>query len=157
MAEIYELQEVEVWDGNMAASHAMRQAQIDVVSAYPITPSTPIVQNYASFLEYLHKQTANSVYAKYYNYTFTLTRFTPGVEWWLHLAPRTSHLAPSTARCLCAKNDTLRSATVTTTRGGRWLHLPPASPLTFKHSTPPVSSDALTFCVASSPRGQPLT
>ncbi|MDE5603176.1 MAG: 2-oxoacid:ferredoxin oxidoreductase subunit alpha, partial [Helicobacter sp.] len=36
--------------GNMAASHAMRQAQIDVVSAYPITPSTPIVQNYASFL-----------------------------------------------------------------------------------------------------------
>ena len=50
MAEIYELQEVEVWDGNMAASHAMRQAQIDVVSAYPITPSTPIVQNYASFL-----------------------------------------------------------------------------------------------------------
>ena len=113
--------------------------------------------NYASFLEYLHKQTANSVYAKYYNYTFTLTRFTPGVEWWLHLAPRTSHLAPSTARCLCAKNDTLRSATVTTTRGGRWLHLPPASPLTFKHSTPPVSSDALTFCVASSPRGQPLT
>ncbi len=50
MAEVYELQAVEVWDGNMAASHAMRQAQIDVVSAYPITPSTPIVQNYASFL-----------------------------------------------------------------------------------------------------------
>ncbi|MDD6056133.1 MAG: 2-oxoacid:ferredoxin oxidoreductase subunit alpha [Helicobacter sp.] len=50
MAEIYELQEIEVWDGNMAASHAMRQAQIDVVSAYPITPSTPIVQNYATFL-----------------------------------------------------------------------------------------------------------
>ncbi|EEO25402.1 2-oxoacid:ferredoxin oxidoreductase subunit alpha [Helicobacter winghamensis] len=50
MAEVYELQDVEVWDGNMAASHAMRQAQIDVVSAYPITPSTPIVQNYATFL-----------------------------------------------------------------------------------------------------------
>lgn len=50
MAEKYELQEIEVWDGNMAASHALRQAQIDVVSAYPITPSTPIVQNYASFL-----------------------------------------------------------------------------------------------------------
>lgn len=50
MAERYELQEIEVWDGNMAASHALRQAQIDVVSAYPITPSTPIVQNYASFL-----------------------------------------------------------------------------------------------------------
>ena len=41
MAEIYELQEVEVWDGNMAASHAMRHAQIDVVSANPLTPSTP--------------------------------------------------------------------------------------------------------------------
>jgi pyruvate ferredoxin oxidoreductase alpha subunit len=39
-----------VWDGNMAASQAMRQAQIDVVAAYPITPSTPIVQNYAQFV-----------------------------------------------------------------------------------------------------------
>jgi len=38
-----------VWDGNMAASQAMRQAQIDVVAAYPITPSTPIVQNYSKF------------------------------------------------------------------------------------------------------------
>ena len=50
MAKKYELQEVEVWDGNMAFSHAMRQAQIDVVAAYPITPSTPTVQNYGTFL-----------------------------------------------------------------------------------------------------------
>jgi pyruvate ferredoxin oxidoreductase alpha subunit len=50
MAEKVELNEVEVWDGNMAASQAMRQAQIDVVAAYPITPSTPIVQNYSKFL-----------------------------------------------------------------------------------------------------------
>ncbi len=50
MAKKYELQEVEVWDGNMAFSHAMRQAQIDVVAAYPITPSTPTVQNYSKFL-----------------------------------------------------------------------------------------------------------
>ncbi len=50
MAKKYELQEVEVWDGNMAFSHAMRQAQIDVVAAYPITPSTPTVQNYSTFL-----------------------------------------------------------------------------------------------------------
>lgn len=50
MAEKMDLQEVEVWDGNMAASHAMRQAQIDVVAAYPITPSTPVVQNYSKFL-----------------------------------------------------------------------------------------------------------
>ena len=45
-----DLQTVEVWDGNMAASHALRQAQVDVVAAYPITPSTPIVQNYSKFL-----------------------------------------------------------------------------------------------------------
>ena len=50
MAEKIQLQEVEVWDGNMAFSHAMRQAQIDVVAAYPITPSTPTVQNYSKFL-----------------------------------------------------------------------------------------------------------
>ncbi|MCE3047377.1 2-oxoacid:ferredoxin oxidoreductase subunit alpha [Helicobacter kayseriensis] len=50
MASKYELSKIEVWDGNMAASHALRQAQIDVVAAYPITPSTPIVQNYGKFL-----------------------------------------------------------------------------------------------------------
>lgn len=50
MPKVFELHEIEVWDGNMAASHAMRQAQIDVVAAYPITPSTPIVQNYGSFV-----------------------------------------------------------------------------------------------------------
>jgi len=50
MAERYELKQKEVWDGNMAAAHALRQAQVDVVAAYPITPSTPIVQNYAQFL-----------------------------------------------------------------------------------------------------------
>lgn len=50
MAQTMELQEVEVWDGNMAACHALRQAQIDVMAAYPITPSTPIVQNYGTFV-----------------------------------------------------------------------------------------------------------
>lgn len=45
-----EVRDIEVWDGNMAASQALRQAQIDVVAAYPITPSTPIVQNYGSFV-----------------------------------------------------------------------------------------------------------
>ncbi|SFV60244.1 Pyruvate:ferredoxin oxidoreductase, alpha subunit [hydrothermal vent metagenome] len=48
--EKMKLNEVEVWDGNMAAAQAMRQVQIDVVSAYPITPSTPIVEGYAKFL-----------------------------------------------------------------------------------------------------------
>jgi pyruvate ferredoxin oxidoreductase alpha subunit len=49
MADTFELRDIEVWDGNMAASHAFRQAQVDVVAAYPITPSTPIVENYANF------------------------------------------------------------------------------------------------------------
>lgn len=44
-----ELREVEVWDGNHAAAQALRQAQVDVVAAYPITPSTPIVEGYAKF------------------------------------------------------------------------------------------------------------
>ena len=50
MAVKYELNEREVWDGNFAASQALRQAQVDVVVAYPITPSTPIVENYGSYV-----------------------------------------------------------------------------------------------------------
>ena len=50
MAVKYELNEREVWDGNFAASQALRQAQVDVVAAYPITPSTPIVENYGSYV-----------------------------------------------------------------------------------------------------------
>ena len=50
MAEKFELNEREVWDGNYAASQALRQAQVDVVAAYPITPSTPIVENYGSYV-----------------------------------------------------------------------------------------------------------
>ncbi len=49
MAKEFELNSVEVWDGNYAASQALRQAQIDVVAAYPITPSTPIVEGYGSY------------------------------------------------------------------------------------------------------------
>ncbi len=50
MALKYDLQEVEVWDGNYAAAHALRQAQVDVVAAYPITPSTAIVESYGQFV-----------------------------------------------------------------------------------------------------------
>ena len=50
MAKEFELNEVEVWDGNYATSQALRQAQIDVVAAYPITPSTPIVEGYGSYV-----------------------------------------------------------------------------------------------------------
>ena len=48
--EIFELQDREVWDGNYAASQAMRQANVDVMAAYPITPSTPIVENYGAYV-----------------------------------------------------------------------------------------------------------
>jgi len=50
MAEKFDLNEREVWDGNYAASQALRQAKVDVVAAYPITPSTPIVENYGSYV-----------------------------------------------------------------------------------------------------------
>ena len=39
MAVKFDLNEREVWDGNYAASQALRQADVDVVVAYPITPS----------------------------------------------------------------------------------------------------------------------
>jgi pyruvate ferredoxin oxidoreductase alpha subunit len=48
-SKVMELNKVEVWDGNMAAAQAFRQADVDVVAAYPITPSTPTVENYAGF------------------------------------------------------------------------------------------------------------
>ena len=35
---VMELKGVEVWDGNMANSQAFRQADVDVIAAYPITP-----------------------------------------------------------------------------------------------------------------------
>ncbi len=43
-----ELNPVEVWDGNFANSQALRQASVDVLSAYPITPSTGTVEGYAT-------------------------------------------------------------------------------------------------------------
>ncbi len=50
MAVEFEVNKREVWDGNYAASQALRQADVDVVVAYPITPSTPIVENYGSYV-----------------------------------------------------------------------------------------------------------
>jgi pyruvate ferredoxin oxidoreductase alpha subunit len=43
-----ELNTVEVWDGNVANGQALRQAGVDVVAAYPITPSTGTVEAYAA-------------------------------------------------------------------------------------------------------------
>lgn len=48
-SKIMELNEVEVWDGNTCNAQALRQASVDVVAAYPITPSTNTVENYAGF------------------------------------------------------------------------------------------------------------
>jgi pyruvate ferredoxin oxidoreductase alpha subunit len=50
MAKKFDINDIEVWDGNYATSQALRQAQIDVVAAYPITPSTPIVEGYGSYV-----------------------------------------------------------------------------------------------------------
>ena len=50
MAVEFEVNEREVWDGNYAASQALRQADVDVVVAYPITQSTPIVENYRAYV-----------------------------------------------------------------------------------------------------------
>jgi len=46
--KIMELNGVEVWDGNYANAQALRQAGVDVLSAYPITPSTGTVEGYAN-------------------------------------------------------------------------------------------------------------
>jgi pyruvate ferredoxin oxidoreductase alpha subunit len=46
--KIMELNKVEVWDGNTSNAQALRQAGVDVLSAYPITPSTATVEGYAS-------------------------------------------------------------------------------------------------------------
>ena len=46
--KIMELNDVEVWDGNTSNAQALRQAGVDVMSAYPITPSTGTVEGYAS-------------------------------------------------------------------------------------------------------------
>ena len=46
--KIMEMNSIEVWDGNYANAQALRQAGVDVLSAYPITPSTGTVEGYAS-------------------------------------------------------------------------------------------------------------
>lgn len=47
--KIMELNSVEVWDGNTSNAQALRQAGVDVMSAYPITPSTGTVEGFAGF------------------------------------------------------------------------------------------------------------
>jgi len=45
-----ELAELQVLTGGEAVAHAMRQIDPDVVPIYPITPQTPIIQNFAKFV-----------------------------------------------------------------------------------------------------------
>jgi pyruvate ferredoxin oxidoreductase alpha subunit len=47
--KIMELNTVEVWDGNYSNAQALRQAGVDVLSAYPITPSTGTVEGFSGF------------------------------------------------------------------------------------------------------------
>ena len=47
--KIMELNSVEIWDGNTANAQALRQSGVDVMAAYPITPSTGTVEGYAGF------------------------------------------------------------------------------------------------------------
>lgn len=46
--KIMELNAVEIWDGNASNAQALRQAGVDVMAAYPITPSTGTVEGYAT-------------------------------------------------------------------------------------------------------------
>ena len=47
-SRVMELNSVEIWDGNASNAQALRQAGVDVMSAYPITPSTGTVEGYAN-------------------------------------------------------------------------------------------------------------
>ncbi|MHA1803712.1 MAG: pyruvate ferredoxin oxidoreductase [Promethearchaeota archaeon] len=40
-----------ILSGNHAAAHAFRQARVEVVSAYPITPQSPLVEKIAEFIQ----------------------------------------------------------------------------------------------------------
>ena len=42
------LNEIEVWDGNTCSAQALRQVGVDVLSAYPITPSTGTVEGFTT-------------------------------------------------------------------------------------------------------------
>ena len=46
--KVMDLNDVEIWDGNTSNAQALRQAGVDVMAAYPITPSTGTVEGYAS-------------------------------------------------------------------------------------------------------------
>ena len=46
--KVMDLNKVEIWDGNASNAQALRQAGVDVMSAYPITPSTGTVEGYAN-------------------------------------------------------------------------------------------------------------
>ncbi|MFW9930977.1 MAG: pyruvate ferredoxin oxidoreductase, partial [Candidatus Thorarchaeota archaeon] len=44
------IKRTKILTGNHAAAHAFRQAKVGVVSAYPITPQSPVVEKIAEFI-----------------------------------------------------------------------------------------------------------
>ncbi|TXT60470.1 MAG: Ketoisovalerate oxidoreductase subunit VorA [Promethearchaeota archaeon] len=53
MTETTQLKEhknIKILTGNHAAAHAFRQAKVEVVSAYPITPQSPVVEKISEFI-----------------------------------------------------------------------------------------------------------
>ncbi len=47
----YNNKKVKILTGNHAAAHAFRQAKVGVISAYPITPQSPVVEKISQFTE----------------------------------------------------------------------------------------------------------
>ena len=41
---------IKILTGNHAAAHALRQAKVGVIAAYPITPQSPVVEKIAEFI-----------------------------------------------------------------------------------------------------------
>ena len=43
-------EDIRILTGNHAAAHAFRQARVGVISAYPITPQSPVVEKISEFI-----------------------------------------------------------------------------------------------------------
>ncbi len=52
---------IKILTGNHAAAHALRQARVGVIAAYPITPQSPVVEKIAEFVS---KGKINTLFAK---------------------------------------------------------------------------------------------
>ncbi len=48
--QLKEQKNIKILTGNHAAAHAFRQAKVEVISAYPITPQSPVVEKISEFI-----------------------------------------------------------------------------------------------------------